>query len=188
MSQGGRRGLLLDRDGVINHDSGYVGRIADCRFLDGIFELTREFADRGFVIAILTNQSGIGRGYFTEADFAALMGWMREEFARRAIEIAAVYHCPDHPTEGLGAYRRDNPWRKPGAGMFLQAQADLSLDMARSWAIGDKPSDMAAGRAAGVGTLVRLDAAAPATRRDGDLWIAPDLASVTELLHSTPPG
>jgi D-glycero-D-manno-heptose 1,7-bisphosphate phosphatase len=72
--------------------------------------------------------------------------------------------------------------------MFLQAKADLSLDMARSWAIGDKPSDMAAGRAAGVGTLVMLDASAPAARRDDDVWIAPDLAAVTELLHSTPPG
>jgi D-glycero-D-manno-heptose 1,7-bisphosphate phosphatase len=188
MSQRGRRGLLLDRDGVINHDSGYVGRIADFHFVDGIFELTREFAARGFVIAILTNQSGIGRGYYSEADFAELTGWMREEFALRGVDIAAVYHCPDHPTEGIGPYRRDNPWRKPGPGMFVQAAADLSLDMASSWAIGDKLSDMVAGRAAGVGTLVLLDPATPATRQDGDVWIAPDLAAVTELLHSTMPG
>jgi D-glycero-D-manno-heptose 1,7-bisphosphate phosphatase len=183
-----QRGLLLDRDGVVNHDSGYVGRVADFRFVDGIFELTRAFAARGFVIAILTNQSGIGRGYYSEADFAELTGWMREEFARGGVDIAAVYHCPDHPTEGIGPYLRDNPWRKPGPGMFLQAAADLSLDMAHSWAIGDKPSDMVAGRAAGVGTLVLLDPATPATRQDGDVWIAPDLAAVTELLHSNMPG
>ncbi len=188
MSEGGRRALLLDRDGVINHDTGYLCRAADCRFIDGIFDLTREFAARGFVIAILTNQSGIGRGYYSEADFAALMGWMCGEFTRHGVDIAAVYHCPDHPTEGIGPYRRENPWRKPGAGMFLQAAADLSLDMARSWTIGDKPSDMAAGRVAGIGTLVLLDPTVPAARRDGDLWTVPDLTAVTELLHSTAPG
>jgi D-glycero-D-manno-heptose 1,7-bisphosphate phosphatase len=188
MSEGGRRGLLLDRDGVINHDTGYVCRVADCRFVDGIFALTREFAARGFAIVIVTNQAGIGRGYYSEADFAVLMGWMRGEFARHGVEIAAVYHCPDHPTEGIGPYRRDNPWRKPGPGMLLQAAADLSLDLARSWTIGDKPSDMAAGRAAGTGTLVLLDPTIPAARQDGDFWRAPDLAAVTELLHSLAPG
>jgi D-glycero-D-manno-heptose 1,7-bisphosphate phosphatase len=188
MSEGGRRGLLLDRDGVINHDTGYVARIADCRFLDGVFALTQEFAADGFVIVIVTNQSGIGRGYYSEADFAVLMGWMRGEFARHGVEIAAVYHCPDHPTAGIGPYRRDNPRRKPGPGMLLQAAADLSLDLARSWTIGDKPSDVAAGRAAGVGTLVLLDPTIPAARRDGDVWLVPDLAAVTELLHSLAPG
>ena len=188
MNEGGRRGLLLDRDGVINHDTGYVGRIADCRFVDGIFALTREFAERDFVVAILTNQSGIGRGYYSEDDFAALMGWMRDEFARNDVDIAAVYHCPDHPTEGIGLYRRDNPWRKPGPGMFLQAAADLSLDLARSWTIGEKPSDIAAGRAAGVGTLVLLDPTAAAARREGDVWRVPNLAAITELLHLTAPG
>jgi D-glycero-D-manno-heptose 1,7-bisphosphate phosphatase len=188
MSEAARRGLLLDRDGVINHDTGYLCRIADCRFVDGVFALTKAFAARGFAIVIATNQSGIGRGYYSEADFAALMLWMRGEFARHGVEIAAVYHCPDHPTEGVGPYRRDNPWRKPGAGMFLQAAADLSLDLARSWTIGDKPGDMAAGRAAGVGTLVLLDPGAAAPRRDGDVWVVPNLAEATELLHSAAAG
>jgi D-glycero-D-manno-heptose 1,7-bisphosphate phosphatase len=188
MSEGGRRGLLLDRDGVVNHDTGYVARIADCRFVDGIFALTREFAARGFAVVIVTNQAGIGRGYYSESDFAALMDWMRGEFARHGVEIAAVYHCPDHPTEGIGPYRRDNRWRKPGPGMLLQAAADLSLDLARSWTIGDKPSDMAAGRAAGVGTLVLLDVTSRTARQDGDFWRVPDLAAITELLHSLAPG
>jgi D-glycero-D-manno-heptose 1,7-bisphosphate phosphatase len=188
MSEGGRRGLLLDRDGVINHDTGYVGRVADCRFLDGIFALTREFAAHGFTIVIVTNQSGIGRGYYSETDFGVLMDWMRGEFARCGVKIAAVYHCPDHPSAGIGPNRRDNPWRKPGPGMLLQAAADLSLDLARSWTIGDKPSDMAAGRAAGIGTLVLLDPTIPTARRDGDLWRVPDLAAVTELLHSLAAG
>jgi D-glycero-D-manno-heptose 1,7-bisphosphate phosphatase len=188
MTAASRRGLLLDRDGVINHDSGYVSRIADCRFVDGIFELAQAFAAGGFVIAIVTNQSGIGRGYFSEADFLELMGWMCKEFMRRGVEIAATYHCPDHPTHGIGPYRRDTPRRKPGPGMFLQAAAELSLDLAGSWTIGDKSSDIAAGRAAGVGTLVLLDPAIRATRRDGDVWVVPNLAAATEFLLSTSAG
>jgi D-glycero-D-manno-heptose 1,7-bisphosphate phosphatase len=177
-----RPALLLDRDGVINVDIGYLHRIADCRFVDGIFELTAEFAARGFAIVIVTNQAGIGRGYFGEAEFATLMGWMREEFLRRGVTITAVYHCPDHPTEGVGVYRRDNPWRKPGPGMFLQAAEDHALDLAASWCLGDKPSDVAGGRAAGVGTLVLYDPAAAAVARVGDTWVVPSLASVHGLL------
>lgn len=176
-----RPGLILDRDGVINVDTGYLHRAGDCRFIDGIFELTRFFAARGFAIVIATNQSGIGRGYFGEADFAALMGWMRGQFAREGVEIAAIYHCPDHPTEGIGNYRRENPWRKPGAGMFLQAAADLGLDLARSWTIGDKPGDIAAGRAAGVGTLILYDPQIPRAVRRDDCWVVPNLAAVSRL-------
>src|SRR5580700_11321091 len=96
MVETGRRGLLLDRDGVINHDIDFLSRIEDCRFIDGIFDLARSFAERGFAIVIATNQSGIGRGYFSEADFAVLMAWMRGEFLRHGVAIDAVYHCPDH--------------------------------------------------------------------------------------------
>jgi D-glycero-D-manno-heptose 1,7-bisphosphate phosphatase len=182
MTEAGRRGLLLDRDGVVNHDIGFLSRIADCRFVDGIFDLVRNFAEHGFAIVIATNQSGIGRGYFSEADFAELTAWMRDEFVRHGVAIDAVYHCPDHPTEGRGAYRRDSNWRKPGPGMLLQAAADLGLDLGRSWCIGDKDRDVAAGRSAGIGTLVLFDEAAPQIRRQGDLWVVPSLASATELL------
>ncbi|MDB5411438.1 MAG: family hydrolase [Rhodospirillales bacterium] len=177
-----RPALLLDRDGVINVDTGYLHRIEDCRFVDGIFDLVGQFAARGFTVIIVTNQAGIGRGYFGEAEFATLMNWMRFEFLRHGITIAGVYHCPDHPTEGIGIYRRDNPWRKPGPGMFLQAAVDHGLDLARSWSIGDKASDIEAGRAAGVGTLVLFDPAAAAVGRIDDAWVVPRLADVSELL------
>ena len=179
-----RRGLILDRDGVVNHDSGYLHRIEDCRFVDGIFEMSAAFAARGFLVVIATHQSGIGRGLYTEADFAGLMGWMRGEFERHGAPLAGIYHCPDHPTEGVGRYRRANPWRKPGPGMLLQAAADLGLDLARSWSVGDKPSDTEAGRAAGVGTLVCYDPAAPRVERRGDCWVVPRLAEVTALLEA----
>jgi D-glycero-D-manno-heptose 1,7-bisphosphate phosphatase len=179
-----RRALILDRDGVINHDSGYLHRIEECRFIDGIFEMASAFATEGFVIVVATNQSGIGRGYYGEADFEKLMAWMKGEFARHGAPLAAVYHCPDHPTEGLGAYRRDSPWRKPRPGMLLQAAADLGLDLSRSWCVGDKMQDIEAGRAAGVGTLVLFDPAAPTTERNEDYWIVPRLAEATALLRA----
>jgi D-glycero-D-manno-heptose 1,7-bisphosphate phosphatase len=179
---GTARGLILDRDGVVNEDSGYLHGIEECRFVDGIFELTAAFAARGFAIVIASNQSGIGRGLYTEADFERLMDWMKGEFARRGVTIAGVYHCPDHPTEGIGAYRRANPWRKPGPGMLLQAAEDLDLDLGRSWTVGDQMSDVEAGRAAGVATLVRYDPLAPAVARCQDFWVVPRLQAVTELL------
>jgi D-glycero-D-manno-heptose 1,7-bisphosphate phosphatase len=183
-----RPALFLDRDGVINHDCGYLHSIADCRFMDGIFPLARTFAERGFAIVIATNQSGIGRGYYTEDDFQALMTWMRGEFRRRGTEITAVYHCPDHPTEGIGRYRQDSPWRKPQPGMFLAAARDHGLDLAASWSIGDKESDTEAGRRAGIGTLVRLAADQPGICRAGDHWVAGSLRNVQALLARHPPG
>src|SRR5215472_8851469 len=94
----GRPALLLDRDGVVNEDTGYLHRIEECRFVPGIFELAEAFSGRGFAIVIATNQSGIGRGLYGEAEYARLMGWMRGEFARRGVVIDGVYHCAYHPT------------------------------------------------------------------------------------------
>jgi D-glycero-D-manno-heptose 1,7-bisphosphate phosphatase len=176
------RGLILDRDGVVNDDGGFLHRIEECRFVDGIFELTRAFAAQGFAIVIASNQSGIGRGFYTEADFERLMAWMTAEFARRGVTIAGIYHCPDHPTKGVGRYRRANSWRKPGPGMLLQAARDLNLDLARSWTVGDQMRDIEAGRAAGAGTLVRYDPLAPEVARCQDFWVVPRLQAVTELL------
>jgi D-glycero-D-manno-heptose 1,7-bisphosphate phosphatase len=176
------RGLILDRDGVVNEDTGFLHRIEDCRFVDGIFELTRGFAAQGFAIVIASNQSGIGRGYYTEADFEHLMAWMTGEFAGRGVVLTGVYHCPDHPTKGPGHHRRANSWRKPGPGMLLQAARDLNLDLARSWTVGDQMRDIEAGRAAGVGRLVRYDPLAPEVARCQDFWVVPRLQAVTELL------
>jgi D-glycero-D-manno-heptose 1,7-bisphosphate phosphatase len=178
-----RRGLILDRDGVVNHDPGYLHRIADCRFTAGIFALARVFARKGFVLVIATNQAGIGRLLYRERDFTRLMVWMRRRFAREGAPLAGVYHCPDHPIEGKGRYRRDSPCRKPRPGMLLQAASDHGLDLARSWCVGDRMTDIEAGRAAHVGTLVLLDAAAKTTERRGDFWIVPDLAAVAALLE-----
>src|SRR5260370_32379732 len=113
IATGRRRGLSLDRDGVINEDTGYVHRVDQCRFVDGIFAMTKAFAARDFAIVVATNQSGIGRGLYGEADYAALMDWLRGEFARQGVAIAAAYHCPDHPTAGERLLPPRDPQIKP---------------------------------------------------------------------------
>lgn len=179
---GKNRALILDRDGVINVDFGYVHRAQDCQFADGIFDMVRAFAERGFLIIIATNQAGIGRGLYTEEDFQAFMTWMREEFRKQGIEIAAVYYCPDHPTAGTGVYRRENSWRKPGPGMILQAVKDFELDVGQSWCVGDKISDIEAARAAGVAMRVLCDTEAEGVRYELDFWHVPSLDAVRLLL------
>lgn len=158
--------LFLDRDGVINADCRYAHRIDQITFLPGIFDLAR-FAARElrWPIVVITNQAGIGRGYFEETEFHTLMTWMREQFAVQGAPIARVYHCPYHPEEGIGPYRVDHPWRKPKPGMILQAALDLDLALAQSALVGDKMSDIEAGAAAGIGLLIRLTdrSAEPAT-------------------------
>lgn len=151
--------LFLDRDGVINHDgAGYTHRIEDFAFRDGIFDLCGTAQARGMALVVVTNQAGIGRGYYTEADFQALTEWMLARFAERGIRFQGVEYCPDHPEHGTGPYRRESPRRKPGPGMILDACAAHRLDPARSVMVGDRASDMQAARAAGVATRILLAA------------------------------
>ena len=153
---GRRRALFLDRDGVINIDHGYTHRIEQFAFMPGIFDLVAHARARGFTVVVVTNQAGIGRGFYSEADFHHLTAWMTAQFAQRGAAIDAVYFCPDHPEHGLGDYRRDTPMRKPGPGMLLQAAADLDLDLARSVLVGDSETDIMAGRHAGLALTVLL--------------------------------
>lgn len=150
------RALLLDRDGVINVDHGYVHRIQDFEFLEGIFELARAAHLGNYQVMVITNQAGIARGFYSEKQFDELTGWMCREFASRGVPIAKVYFSPYHPTEGQGMYRKDDISRKPHPGMILQAQSDFNLDLASSILIGDKASDIRAGIAAGVGHNILL--------------------------------
>jgi D-glycero-D-manno-heptose 1,7-bisphosphate phosphatase len=148
------RALLLDRDGVINVDHGYVHTEKQFDYVPGIFDLARAAHCAGFLIVVVTNQAGIGRGYYGEADFHRLTEWMRARFAAEGAPIARVYFCPHHPEAGIARYRLDCFDRKPNPGMILRARTDLGLDLAASAMVGDKESDMEAGRRAGVGTLV----------------------------------
>ncbi len=147
---GSSKALFLDRDGVINEEVGYLYRPADVRFLPGLVPLLQTAQHLGYRLVVVTNQSGIARGLYTEEDFHHLMDHMRAELARDGITLDAVYFCPFHPTHGTGPYLREHPDRKPGPGMLLRAADDLALDLGTSLMIGDRCSDIAAANAAGV--------------------------------------
>jgi D-glycero-D-manno-heptose 1,7-bisphosphate phosphatase len=152
----GRRAAFLDRDGVINIDHGYVFRREDFQFVDGVLAASALLVQRGFALVVITNQSGIGRGLYSEADFADLTAWMALQFADAGAPLAGVYHCPHHPLQGAGAYRTECDCRKPAPGMLLRAARELHLDLARSVLFGDKRLDLEAAAAAGVPVRVLL--------------------------------
>jgi len=145
-----RAALFLDRDGVINREKGIFCHIDSVEFMPGIFEFVREANRLNLPVVIVTNQSGIGRGLFTEAQFGQLMRWMCERFVENRARIDAVYFSPFHPTAGLGRYRRDSDCRKPKPGMFFAAFADLNIDPRSSIMLGDNDTDMRAAATAGI--------------------------------------
>jgi D-glycero-D-manno-heptose 1,7-bisphosphate phosphatase len=151
-----RTALFLDRDGVINQDDGYVNLRHEFKFIDGIFDLVRHANTLGYLVVVVTNQAGIGRGYFTETSFATLTKWMVAEFQAADAILHKVYHCPYHPTAGLGKYLKDDFSRKPKPGMILQAARELHIDLSSSVMIGNKETDMQAGITAGVGKNLLL--------------------------------
>ena len=151
-----RRAAFLDRDGVINIDRGYVCRREDFQFVAGALEGALRLHELGFLLVVASNQSGIGRGLYTEDEFHALTTWMRNEFLAAGAPLAGVYFCPHHPTEARGEYRRTCQCRKPAPGMLLDGARELGIDLASSVMFGDKPSDLEAARAAGVPIRVLL--------------------------------
>ena len=164
-----RPAAFIDRDGVLNVDHGYVVQIADFEWLPGAIGALQRLRDAGYRLVVVTNQSGIGRGFYSVADFDRLTAHMRADLARHGVTLDGVYACPHHPQAAVDAYRLDCDCRKPGPGLILQAAAALGLDLAGSCLFGDKPSDIAAGRAAGVGRcwLIGDNAAGVAAAADG---------------------
>lgn len=151
-----KRALFLDRDGVVNVNHGYVHKIRDFDFIDGIFDLVLTATELGYLVIVITNQAGIGRGLYTEADFHALSEWMCRKFELIGATIDRVYFSPFHPTAGLGKYLKDDFSRKPNPGMILEAELDFDIDLKSSVLIGDNVSDIKAGLAAGVGKNILL--------------------------------
>lgn len=145
-----QKALFLDRDGIINIDYGYVHKITEFDFVDGIFALCQKAQQQGYKIFVITNQAGIARGYYTVAEFEKLTKWMVEQFAEHKVEITDVYFCPHHPDKGVNEYVRVCGCRKPEPGMIIQAQQEHQIDLVNSVFIGDKGSDMAAAYSAGV--------------------------------------
>jgi len=146
--------LFLDRDGIINIDYGYVHNKDNFHFLDGIFDVARGALALNYVLVVITNQAGIGRGYYTENDFDVLTEWMCSIFEFENARISRVYYSPFHPTAGIGRYKKDDFSRKPNPGMLLQAASELDIDLGRSVFLGDQLTDMRAGQAASVGERI----------------------------------
>jgi D-glycero-D-manno-heptose 1,7-bisphosphate phosphatase len=140
-----KRALFLDRDGVVNVEKDYLYRVEDFEFIDGIFELCMHYANLGYLIFIVTNQSGIARKFYTESDFNNLTAWMIKEFKNHGIVISKVYFCPHHP-EISG----ECSCRKPHSGMLLDAQKEFDVDLCHSLIVGDKERDIEAGLNAGL--------------------------------------
>ncbi|HEY6838534.1 MAG TPA: D-glycero-beta-D-manno-heptose 1,7-bisphosphate 7-phosphatase [Geobacteraceae bacterium] len=150
----GKRAVFLDRDGTINEEREYLHRVDDFAFIPGVPEAIARLKRAGFVVVVVTNQSGIGRGYYDEAALCALHRHLDRELATFGAAVDAYYFCPHHPEHGVGEYQRECACRKPLPGMLLQAAADLDIDLTASYMIGDKLADVEAGLAAGCQPLL----------------------------------
>ncbi len=146
-----RKAAFLDRDGVINLDRAYVHKWEEFEFVPGSVDAMRRLKQAGYALVVVTNQSGLARGMYTEEQYQTLTAHMRQALAEAGAEVDAVYHCPHHPKGNVPQLAVDCDCRKPEPGMILRAARDLGLSLADSILVGDKPSDIKAARAAGVG-------------------------------------
>ena len=135
--------IFLDRDGVINKEINYLHKIDEFEFIEGVYETCRYLINLDYKIIIITNQSGIARGYFTENDFQIVTNWMIGEFKKNDVSILDIFHCPHLPDSNCKC-------RKPRPGMLLEAKYKHNIDMQNSWLIGDKENDIIAANSSGI--------------------------------------
>jgi D-glycero-D-manno-heptose 1,7-bisphosphate phosphatase len=151
------KAAFLDRDGVINLDSGYVHRWEDFVFAEGAISAMYDLQAAGFLLIVVTNQAGIARGYYTTEQFETLTAQMLGHLEREGVKITGVYHCPHHPSGNVPALAVECDCRKPAPGMLLAAACEHGISLPHSILIGDKPSDIGAARAAGVGRAYMVE-------------------------------
>ncbi|PIR32837.1 MAG: D,D-heptose 1,7-bisphosphate phosphatase [Alphaproteobacteria bacterium CG11_big_fil_rev_8_21_14_0_20_44_7] len=175
------KALFLDRDGVINADYNYVHKISNFDFIDGIFELVRAANKKSYKVFVVTNQAGIGRGYYTEQEFLELTKCIEEKFAEENCEITKTYYSPNHPEHGIGEYKKECPDRKPNPGMILRAKAEFDLNLNDSILIGDRETDIQAAQNAGIRQKILFNQQNSEITTIADLVIK-DLHEAIELL------
>lgn len=172
------RTVFVDRDGVIIEDGDYIHRVEDLRIIPGAVEGLKNLFAAGFQIIIVTNQAGIARGFYTEEEYHAFSNQLLAILEKDGVRILAVYFCPHHPTEGVGKYKIDCACRKPRTGMLRRAASEHKIEASSSWLIGDKTSDIQAGKDFGLKTiLVRTGYGG----KDGQCASEPDYVAVDML-------
>ena len=149
-----KKAVFLDRDGTLNIDYGYVHDIDHFHFIEGSIEALKKLKEMGYLLVLVTNQSGIARGLFTEEQFLQLTEWMDWSLADRGVDLDGIYYCPHHPEAKLAEFKQDCDCRKPKSGMLLQAIEELKIDPSRSIMIGDKVDDLLAGKGAKINTTI----------------------------------
>ncbi len=145
-----QKAIFLDRDGVINQEVNYLHKIEDFKFTDNCISALKLLQSAGYSLFIVTNQAGIGRGYYSESDFHNLMNWLDTELAKHGVNITDIEFCPHHPTGATGIYKRYCTCRKPKPGMLLNLIGKHDVDVSKSFMVGDKFSDLEAAEAAGI--------------------------------------
>lgn len=175
--------VFLDRDGTINEDVGYLSRLEQLQLFSTAAAAIRIINRRGIPVIVVTNQSGVARGYFGEDFVHEVHGLLQKQLRAQAAHIDAFYYCPHHPTEGLSPYRQVCSCRKPEAGMLFQASRDLHIDLSRSYMVGDMMKDVQAGKKAGTkGILVRTGYGISEKIDESLLpdYVAPDLLAAVD--------
>lgn len=179
-----KKAIFLDRDGTLNIDHGYVHEIDQFEFIDGSIEALQQLKAMGYLLVLVTNQSGIARGYFSEDQFLQLTEWMDWSLADRGVDLDGIYYCPHH-IDGKGEYRQDCDCRKPKAGMLLQAIKELKIDPSASFMVGDKIEDVLAGEAANIKNTVLVKTGKPITAEGVKLadYLLASIADLPKLIN-----
>jgi len=169
--------IFLDRDGVINKETGYLHKIEDFKFINGVFEACQHYEQLGYKIIIVTNQSGISRGHYSEDDFRNITDWMITQFNKNNIQILDTFHCPHLPDSGCNC-------RKPKPGMLLEAKKKYNINMPESWMIGDKETDITAAISSGINNTILVKSGHKINEADSRAkFIIDSINQSSQLIH-----
>lgn len=144
------KAVFFDRDGTLNEEVHYLHKIEDFKWIEGAIDAIKYCNDNGYLAIVITNQSGVARGYYPESDIMKLYDWMNADLAKHGAHLDGIYYCPHHPTGKVKEYAIDCDCRKPKPGMLFKAQKDHNIDLKSSYLIGDGARDVECAEAAGV--------------------------------------